>query len=132
MEGEILNSRFPACRPERLTNIRVRPASVRICEHVVESCFIAEKVRENVLCYVAQRNRSRLPILALGNQHVIWSHLNLHVLSFAPQLQGERLRTEVDVGPFDCHEFAKSGSKVNTQSDDRSKMGTRTNESQIE
>jgi len=24
------------------------------CEHVVESCFIAEKVRENVLCYIAQ------------------------------------------------------------------------------
>src|SRR5262249_23701296 len=117
--------------PERLTNIRVRPAGVRICEHVVESCLIAKKVRENILCYIAQWNRSRLAILALRNQQVFWSHLNLHVLSFALQLHGERLRTEVNVGPFDCHEFAKSRSKVNTQSDDRSKMGTRTNESQI-
>jgi hypothetical protein len=35
VEGQILNSRFPACRPERLTNIRVWPAGVRIREHVV-------------------------------------------------------------------------------------------------
>jgi hypothetical protein len=61
------NSSFPACRAERLTNICVRLASVRICEHVVESCFIAEKVRENLLCYIVFKGIVRgFPFLLLG------------------------------------------------------------------